>query len=423
MRRAALALLCVLLPAPARAGPGAEAIREARYFEPVETAGAEAGDVALAYEGGRWREAASQSTGEGRLVFLAEGLGDPAPPEAAAGLREVRVTDPLSGAEGYVYLAHYAEADGRGAQRLPPEAAGGPEHDAAARAIRGRCYRIAFDERDPALLASLSVPAACGGTGAELLAGFHQTYTAEVRGIGMDLDYDRSRLESRVLKVWDGPVRVRRKLCYRFRLPFGGYTHESIQDADFYPYHYNYPVNLKFPAYFGMLVSALEIEYATDWRPGLGPLAFAAGGGRVRIDGAESAAEAALDGSPFVGWRLDGPAGVLLNLLRLSKSAPFEARLRYRDGPRRRPAGEEEDDSEDDPDDLRRVGFILRSKDTMGTRRWRGLSTTIFPKPGDGRGPEAFLRLLENPLLVSFDGSEPRAVDPARETKEDEEEE
>jgi len=383
VRSVAIALLLaagwVSFASAQRSSAAAPSIAESRYFEPVRIpALADAARVA----GGAEEAVAFQSLSDGALLVLGESAGERAPAGVAGAFTEVRLTDPLTGAVGYVYVAS-GEASESGALVR-----------AEGRTVRGACYEVRFEEDDPAFFERLSVPEACGGTGRSVLAGFHVGAAATIRALGIDLHYDRSGVDSRVLSAEAGPLRVVRRLGYRVRLPFGGTSEETEQQAIFYPYHYRYPVEVDLPMGLGVLISRLEIEFATDWVDTV-PMRFVhEGSAPARIDGAESGAEAVLDGAPFAGWRITSPAGSFVNLLDPAPDAPFDARLRYRDG----------FVSSEDNAPRRRVGFVLRSSRILSGDRWHALSTTIFPKPGDGRSPAAFAALLANPLRLQILG-------------------
>ncbi len=383
------------VPAWAADGDGAARIRAERYFEPVELAGAGADQPILAFVEGRWTTVPVQPRGEGfdAAVVLAEAAGDLAPRPAPAALRQIRLHDPLSGADGYLYAGPADAVDARPASAAPPPT----RYQSDARRITTACYAIDFDGHDPALFTALAVEPACGGTGQNLFAGLDSHSTATLVGIGLDVHTDRGDLVSEVRGVHGGPLAVARTVGYRVKLPFGRSSAETVQASRFYPYHYVFPVRLALPAIVDYVVHRLDIEMSGFWRADSAPFAFTTGdGAHATLDGGTDAAEEALDGQPFSGWRVASAGGVVVNMLALDAAAPFAARLRYHDEKTERDGGAA----------LGPVGLVLRATGDVSGREWKATSTTLFPRAGDERSPADFARLLAHPLVVTvMDGA------------------
>lgn len=397
--RAWLGLVLVALAVAARAADrdGPARLRAERYFEAVEIPGVGREERAFAFADGHWTSVAMQLPGEGfeAAVVLAESAGELTPGTPPAGLREVRLHDPLSGADGYLYLGREGAID----VRRSSAAAADTRHEPDARRITAACYAIDFDGADPALFTALAVEPACGGTGRNLFAGLDSHSTATLVGIGVDVHTDRGDLVSEVQGVHGGPLAVARTVGYRVKLPFGRTSAETVQTARFYPYHYVFPVRLALPSIVDYVVRRLDIEMSGFWRADAAPFTFTTGDGEhVRLDGHAEGEEKHLDGRPFSGWRVAGADGTVVNLLALDAASPFDALLRYRDEKTERGAVAV----------LGPIGLVLRAKGDVSGREWHATSTTLFPRAGDERSPPDFAHLLANPLVVTvMDGAAP----------------
>ncbi|MBK7977694.1 MAG: hypothetical protein IPK07_32060 [Deltaproteobacteria bacterium] len=396
--RAALAAgLWVLAVSPrAAAGGDAARLRAERYFEVVELAGMTVEERAFAFRDGRWTAVPAQPPADGDAALaLAESAGELAPAPAPGGLREVRLHDPLSGADGYLYVGR-----GEAVDAAPSPAAPTPtRYQADARRITAACYAIDFDGEDPALFTALAVEPGCGGSGRNVFAGLDSHSTATLVGVGLDVHTDRGDLVSEVRGVRGGRLAVARTVGYSVKLPLGRTSAETVQTARFYPYHYVFPVRLALPAIVDYVVRRLDIEMSGFWRADAAPFSFTTGdGAHATFDGHPDESESALDGQPFTGWRVASADGVVVNLLALDAAAPFAARLRYRDERTERGGVAA----------LGPVGLVLRATGDVSGREWRATSTTLFPRAGDERSPAEFARILAHPLVVTeMDGAAP----------------
>lgn len=369
---------------------GFERIRGERYFEPVEIRPVGASERVFAFGGDTWLAVPQQrllDDGHGALV-LAESIGAEAPPERSVGLRAVRVRDPLSRAEGFFYVG--TAPDTMGVDTSVDFAPS--RYDRAARRITTRCYDLTFEERDPALLATQAVLPACGGDGRNVLAGLDSVSRATLIAIGVDVTTTRDDLVAKLRNLEGGPLAVFREVGYSVRLPFGRTTAESTQQSRFLPHSFSFPVRLELPAIVDYVLSRLTIEISGWWRADAAPFRLLTGdGGRALLDGGAGDGLPQLDGAPFTGWRVSSAAGTIVNVLLLDAAAPFEARLRVGDARSQRGGVEA----------VGPLGFVLHSTGSVSGHAWRATSTTIFPRPADERGPEAFTRLLANPLEVA----------------------
>ena len=334
--------------------------------------------------------------GNDLILFMAHDLGKPAPapvtPGTGGACAEARVTDPLDGSHGYVYL---------GLANSPP-----PRNERAY--VRYTIKEGLLDNVDAQHYCihypwgeyysdTWFVPAASGGCGVDFLDRLKARGTFQCFFSLVKVRITEDRMGSRVIAYLDGPIRVVRRVSYWAKLGLGIRSPSFQADITYYPSFVQAPVTVRVPASLDLFFSKAYGEIGTDYTHEAYGMLFKNSRNRegTIIDGRMSPQENALD-LAMDEWRLvTGPQGTFFRgripdnpmMHKVAMSLRYVDDIRKPDPPEGEPG---------------QVGHIYDRIDVLamdpGTFRI-GVTFSIPPyyRPGD---EEIYLAWEANPLRV-----------------------
>ncbi len=332
------------------------------------------------------------------LVFMARDLGGRArwelgvPWGEGAGLRgalEIRLSDPVTGEEGWAYLFSFERPPDRSAVDYVTYSR---EDDG----LRSPTYNIGF--KNPKIRTSLNYAALRGADGntVDLVDRFKARAEATFLWGQVRIRKNETDFRTRVLDVLDGPVRVIRKAEYSLRIMWNIPTPGAESYTFFYRNFIELPTRLNIPFDVGYVVSEIQSRVSLDFNRNVsGALFFNPKNpdGAV-IDGIMSPSEELLDLGTFKWLLVNGPYGAILFRVIVDERLPVEMTLFYRDD------ALQEDAPEEDPGQYGNIGWQLGNME--GIKRGKYWYRTLIYFPGEFRvGQEReYLDAEDHPLEV-----------------------
>jgi hypothetical protein len=348
-------------------------------------------DLQLALPNG---PAASHDESPGRfddndlLVFVA---GDTGEAGTVDGASEIRVTDPLSGASGWVYLSRRMQAS--------PPARNDVRYDPSTDTVHAARYTLRFGPNTPTHFAF----SRDDGPTRNLLDRLKARVSARVLWGMLGFDRTEGDVTSTVLAWKDGPVRVVRRVQLRIRLGYGLPQPTIISEDIFTADAFEGPVVVRLPFDLRYVFGELTVRIFLDFDNLQGYRLFTAGHGPVAV-GCGSGSDH-LDGTPTDWFAMAGPEGAFVHVLQVSPTMQGMDRRLYLIGDDR------SDPPETVPGNCPGVGYTLT--------RWSGIGRGthhigMMIRALDGDEPaaaEAAVARLRHPLLVEVQPAELQAAD------------
>lgn len=361
-------------------------------------------------------------TAEDEVILRAVDAGPRVPSDAwplgAAEVAEVKIADPATGREGFVYLAGYEIA-------APPQ----PEadfvryevtHDRArdfdVEHVWSPRYHVAFSNPEaPFAYSDLQIsPTDDGrGYGPDLLDEFR--FLISINPFWINFTFRTENIAPERFGQIDGPIRVVRRI--HLKVKFLGITIpeflvkaltdiELDTDSFYYPEYFYFSGNLAVPGFiiergddaYGVFVTDFSDRMkGARWWNNLNP-----DGGAV-VDGHMSEGERNLNKGFADYLAVSGPDGGWMNVLTFGEGfRKVHTELYYADNALDTPTDEEEDAPE-----FKRAygatGYRLSDFTTIDPKKPMGFQTFIFALPPNlpTGGEAAYLRVLQSPLTAT----------------------
>ncbi len=322
----------------------------------------------------------------GEMLFMAADAGERA---GRAGLpdvapaAEIRLHDPLTGSDRWVYLLAFAGA-------APRSPAAYVRYDAAHDRIAGARVRLGFSGGIPDYLA---VAGAAHDGERNLLDRLKVRATATFLFGLIHLSRSEADLSTEFAGWRQGPIRVIRNQHQWIRLGWGIHSPTFGSYTYFYRDFAELPVALRLnfpPTYFFtdiMIRAVLDFRDLRGWSVLVPSLPQP-----IPIDGVMTGQKVALNSQPDSWFALTGPGITLLNALQVSPSlATTRRRLFYRETGQAHPP-------ESAPGEEPGIGYQLDQWGHVGAGRHQLMSVSYALPPG--LDPRAFMAARDVPLQV-----------------------
>ena len=331
------------------------------------------------------------------LVFMARDAGEPGDPASLSPSArvEIRLRDPLSGAEGVVYLLAF--------DQMPPPLA--KERYVTYTAKRD-CdevvtpyYTIRLPKND-VFIRDFIIHSAAGGNDKDIMDRIKMRSGVEMLGGAMSILRTEDDFVNEVLGVAAGPVRVIRQTSTRLNLILSLKSPSAVVNGSFFEASFEFPSMLSLPFRMDMVASDASIRQGWDLNHNaLGMKFFSnldpAG---VLFDGKMDADERKLAANPNnLYWALvTGAPGTFLFRGVWDHRAPFRARLYYEDDQTRSEPPEEEKGV---------MGFAYRLDDLlkMGGQKY-SFNIENYVTPNFDGNVDRALRVFNHPLTIEVKG-------------------
>jgi len=347
----------------------------------------ENGDFIFPGQGGGVEPASPARLGpRDELVFMARDLGDRlqggarrTPWRRENGCRyglEIRVADPVDGAEGWAYLFSFD---------LPP--ARSPvdyvSYDPQEDMLSSPAYHIGF--KNPRVRTSLNYTALrdADGNGVDLVDRFKARGEATFLWGALRIARDESDFRSRVLAILDGPVRVVRKSRYSLRLLWNVPTPGAESLTYFYRNYIELPTELDIPFDVGYVVTRISSRVSLDFnRAAAGACFYNPNNPEgVVIDGLMSPSEEAMDLGAFEWLLVESERRAMLFRVMVDPKLPVALSLFYRDD------AHQDDPPEEDPGQYGNMGWRVGNLEAVKKGAYWYRTLIYFPdtfRKGEG---------------------------------------
>ncbi len=201
------------------------------------------------------------------LWVMARDLGEAKPPDApsweVAGARptvtrELRFRDPLDGSTAYAYLAAW---DGT---PPPPSAVDYVSYEPTADEVRAASFTLGFNREVRFAIDRMRLRAADGSWSPSRVDILKTRLRSTIWSV-YDFDRDQDDFEA-VTAAWiDGPVRVVLHKGISVRMILGIQTPKVWNDTVFYPYSFQYQVDMAMPFTIPSIFSRFELSSGVDF--------------------------------------------------------------------------------------------------------------------------------------------------------------
>ncbi len=330
------------------------------------------------------------------LVFMARDLGERFEPRHGApwgretGCRdglEIRVSDPVDGAEGWAYLFSFDHPPARS----PVDYVNYSEEEDM---LSSPAYHLGF--KNPKVRTSLNYTVLRDkeGNGVDLVDRFKARGEATFLWGFVRIARNETDFRSRVLDILDGPVRVVRKSEYSMRIMWNIPTPGAVSITYFYRNFIELPTDLRIPFDVGYVVTEISSRVSLDFNRAVTGARFfnPRNPDGVMIDGIMSPSEKAMDLGSFKWLLVDSQHGAMLFRVIVDKRLPVDLTLFYRDDALR------EDAPEEDPGQYGNMGWQVGNLEAVKKGNYWYRTLIYFPDNFRKGDEECFLDAEDRPL-------------------------
>ena len=331
------------------------------------------------------------------LVFMALDAGKRGDPKAGgfspAGRDEIELTDPVTKARAYAYLAFFASDPPSLSPVSYMQYQETPEYDKLVTPY----YTLRFPKNN-VFIRDIMIHPAAGGNGRDFMDRIKMRLGVDILGGYWSVGRTEENFVSQVLGVARGPVRVIRQTDTRLVILLHLKSPSAVVNGSFYPCSFQFPSMLSLPFRMDLVASDASIRQGWDLnRNALGMKFYSNLNPRpVTYDGKMDPEEVELANNPHtLYWALcTGPAGTFIFKGVWEESSPLQARLYYEDDLSRLEPPEE------DPG-VMGFAYQLENLLKMGTGRYPFNIVNYIVPNFDGDVPRA-LRVFDHPLQVAI---------------------
>ena len=326
------------------------------------------------------------------LVVMARDAGPRAPsaPPGAITALEIRLRDPLTSEEGWLYLATTGETAPRSSHRYV-------RLDADTDSIEATYYGLTFSRAIPISWAYFGFKGPDGRAGPNIMDRIKLRIDSTLLFDLIEVQLGEEDLRSVVVGYLEGPVRVLRRVSSHIQFGLGIESPELVLDSIYYRDAVLFPSEIELPFRLGLVVSRIRARSYFDlrsldgWKLYSGPTAEPA-----VVDGTMTEAERALGRDPVRSYVFAGDGmGLLSRVIVSPELESVQTRIHFLDEPG------VPDPPESDPGQKPSIGYLITGHESVPAGTFPFV-VELRSMRDYVRGDEVrLLETLERPLEVS----------------------